>query len=203
MVTQLESKPWHDKGAFRFCALLEANFPRIKAELMALKAEPAAFGKVGGRAVHDSSLVTAGEWREFALFGNQRKFIENCQRCPVTTWCMEQVPEAIELAMAGGGETLFSVLKPGTHLRPHCGSTNARLTCHLGMVIPDGCWIRCGKEKRVWKEGECLVFDDSWEHEVLHQGSADRIVLLINFWHPGLPKYQRRIDTDYGGYEPV
>ena len=37
----------------------------------------------------------------------------------------------MELAMAGGGETLFSTLKPGTHLRPHCGSTN-------GAHVPHG-----------------------------------------------------------------
>ena len=68
--------------------------------------------------------------------------------------------------MAGGGETLFSVLRPGTHLRPHCGSTNSRLTCHLGVVVPGGARVRVGDEWREWAEGECLVFDDSWEHEV-------------------------------------
>ena len=69
---------------------------------------------------------------------------------------------------------LFSCLKPGTHLRPHCGSTNTRLTAHLGVVIPPGCSIRAADETREWTEGECIVFDDSFEHEVHHRGDSDR-----------------------------
>ena len=100
-------------------------------------------------------------------------------------------------------ETIFSVLRPGTHLRPHCGSTNTRLTCHLGVIVPGGARVRVGDEWREWREGECLVFDDSWEHEVVHEGKLDRVVLLLNFWHPGLPASQRRIEMDSGGYDVI
>ena len=72
---------------------------------------PEHFTKVGGRAVHDHPLVAAGEWREFPLFGNGQQYEANCARCPVTTRTMQHVSAAIDLAMAGGGETLFSTLK--------------------------------------------------------------------------------------------
>ena len=83
----------------------------------------------------------------------------------------------------------FAVLSPGSRLRPHCGSTNARLTCHFGVRIPPGARIRAGEETRTWTEGDCVVFDDSFEHEVWQQGSPDsvRVVLLIRFWHPDIP----------------
>ena len=71
--------------------------------------------------------------------GNGQKQLHNCSCCPVTTSVLEQIQPAIDLAMRGGGECLFSVVKAGTRLRPHCGSTNARLTCHLGLVIPSAC----------------------------------------------------------------
>lgn len=32
-----------------------------------------------------------------------------------------------------------------------------------------------------------MVFDDSFEHEVLHEGDEARTVLLVNFWHPDVP----------------
>merc|ERR1711924_415793 len=83
-----------------------------------------------------------------------------------------------------GGESLFSQLSPGTKLVPHCGPTNMRLTCHLGLIIPDGATITCGGVERKWEEGKCIVFDDSWEHEVNHCGASPRVVLLVNFWHP-------------------
>ena len=201
LVRGLTSKPWHDPRAFPFVQLLESQFSRIKAEILKVRQSPEALTPVGGRAAHDHTLVAAGEWREFPLFGNGQKY-PSCMHCPVTAALVESIPEAVELAMAGGGETLFSVLRSGTHLRPHCGSTNTRLTAHLGLVVPSGCTIRTGGETRTWEEGKCIVFDDSWEHEVVHSGAEDRSVLLINFWHPDLPPSARRIDVDYYGYEP-
>ena len=78
----------------------------------------------------------------------------------------------------------FSRLTPGSHISKHCGPSNLRLRCHLGLQVPDGCRIRVGDEIRAWKQGECLVFDDSFEHEVFHDGNADRIVLICDCWHP-------------------
>ena len=39
---------------------------------------------------------------------------------------------------------------------------------------------------REWKQGECLIFDDSFEHEVWHDGDSDRVVLICDLWHPEL-----------------
>jgi aspartyl/asparaginyl beta-hydroxylase (cupin superfamily) len=100
----------------------------------------------------------------------------------------------------------------GAHLLPHCGSTNARLTAHLPLIVPDGCEIRVGDEVRQYREGEprlpdgssarprsspralgsprvgeLLIFDDSYEHEVWNRHPTDvRVVLLIRFWHPDI-----------------
>ena len=51
--------------------------------------------------------------------------------------------------------------------------------------------IRCGDEWRKWVEGDSIVFDDSWEHEVTHDGDSPRCVLLMNFWHPDFPAHLR------------
>jgi aspartyl/asparaginyl beta-hydroxylase (cupin superfamily) len=52
----------------------------------------------------------------------------------------------------------------------------------------DGCAIRVGDEVRTYREGELMVFDDSWEHEVWNRHPTDgRVVLLVRFWHPDLP----------------
>ena len=54
------------------------------------------------------------------------------------------------------------------------------------MIVPEGVRIRVGTETRRWRAGECLIFDDSYEHEVWHEGEGDRIVLICDMWHPGL-----------------
>ena len=55
--------------------------------------------------------------------------------------------------------------------------------------MPDGeVSIRVGDETRPYREGELMIFDDSYEHEVWNTSATDvRIVLLIRFWHPDVP----------------
>lgn len=45
---------------------------------------------------------------------------------------------------------------------------------------------------RTWREGELFIFDDSFEHEVWHNGSLPRLVLILDMWHPELSSHQRR-----------
>ena len=83
----------------------------------------------------------------------------------------------------------FSILAPGTHILPHCGPSNARLRAHVTLRAPrgGGAAIRVGGETRAWRDGDALVLDDSFEHEVWHNGTEPRAVLILDLWHPQLP----------------
>lgn len=35
------------------------------------------------------------------------------------------------------------------------------------------------------------MFDDSFEHEVWHNGSGTRLVLIVDVWHPDLTRAER------------
>jgi Aspartyl/Asparaginyl beta-hydroxylase len=48
------------------------------------------------------------------------------------------------------------------------------------------CYIRIGEEICTWQVGKMLVFDDSYEHEVVNSTNEIRGVLLLRFWHPCL-----------------
>lgn len=181
----LQSQPWHCPRHFELCRRLEASYEAIKAELLALL--DVTWGKVGERAAHDGGLISAGEWREVVLLGDSEECFANRQRCPATSNALASRAEATECARLGVGEALFSLLKPHTKLRTHCGPTNIRLTCHLGLIIPEGCYIVAGDQApKTWEEGKCLVFDDSFEHSVENTSDQSRIILLVNFWHPGI-----------------
>merc|ERR1712217_909870 len=70
-------------------------------------------------------------------------------------------------------QELFSIVAPGGHLKPHCGPSNGFLNIHLPLIVPMGSWIRVGAPPwRMWTEGEPVVFDDSFEHEVTVDRSA-------------------------------
>ena len=63
-------------------------------------------------------------------------------------------------------------MSPGIHVKPHCGTTDGRIRLHLGLQIPRGVEFVVGNQTRRdggWTEGEVTVFDDSYEHEIIHR----------------------------------
>ncbi|CAE7311042.1 Asph [Symbiodinium sp. CCMP2456] len=193
-VPGLTSKAWHEAQLFPWMAKLELHWREIREELEALE-DGESWPEVRG---HDRNLAGGtGVWREFSLLGLSASLDDMARRsCPKTTELLEEV-EAVRSHrdLCPGEETaLFSRLTPGTQLKPHCGPSNLHLTCHLGLKVPPGCAIRVGHEWRTWAEGRCLVFDDSFEHEVRHDGADNRFVLLVRFWHPDIcPRHREAL----------
>lgn len=199
-VTGVTSKPWWKPETFTWISELEAAYPVIKNEMFELLAAkggkpsveqmPHDWVKVGDeRATHDGTIVApGGEWREFVIYSAQEETSGDVRKhLPQTCTLLEEVlPGAVAMAKIGVGEIIFSALAPGSKLLPHCASSNVRLTCHLGLVCPEGAKVRVGAEWGTWEEGKCIFFDDSFEHEVVNDGNGVRIVLLIRFWHPEL-----------------
>ena len=87
---------------------------------------------------------------------------------------------------------LFSKLTAGARIPPHHGMLNARLICHLPLIVPPGCGFRVGPETRQWDAGKLLIFDDTIEHEAWNGGDRDRVVLIFDVWHPDLEAEERR-----------
>ena len=131
----------------------------------------------------NDSLTPYGRWMGLHLFDADGKNEVLCARCPGTTQVVEGLPLSNNF-----GFVMFSGAAPGTHIAPHCGSSNLRLRIHLGVEVPepDAARIRVGTEWRHWAEGRTLAFDDSYEHEVVHEGRLDRMVLSVDVWHPSL-----------------
>lgn len=130
------------------------------------------------------NLKEIGDWKQFELFARGVKS-KNCKLAPMTCKIIESFTPA---ASCKRGQVKFSLLHPNTHVWPHCGPTNCRLRCHLGLKVPEQTFIRVANETQSWKEGEWLIFDDSFEHEVWHNGTSLRLVLIgefaLTFTHP-------------------
>ncbi len=175
-----------------WCRVFENNWIRILDEYNWLNSTPSNFSNVGSGqrgSGHDDHMVVLGRsWREYVLFGTGSK--ENDSDAPFTKQLLRSnIPDAVALAVEGGGEVIFSCLSPRTHIQSHCGPINLRWTAHLGLVIPDSasaCQIRVRDEWHSWQAGKILLFDDSYEHEVRNDTDEARVVLLIRLWHPQL-----------------
>ena len=168
----LPSSPWYEAEAFDWTKRLSRSFPEVRRELETMAA--------AGFRQHRAGLAGPGEWTVFYLYYVGRKVEANCLSCPVTTGLIESIP-GHEVGLA-----YFSRLAPGGHILPHCGPANVALRCHLGLKIPPGCRIRVTDETRRWEEGKCLIFDDSFEHEVWNPAGESRYVLIIDFFNPHL-----------------
>ncbi|HLI58873.1 MAG TPA: aspartyl/asparaginyl beta-hydroxylase domain-containing protein [Solirubrobacteraceae bacterium] len=178
---ELAARPWHDPAGFPLAAYLEANFAAIRAEILALPSF--AFQPESER------IARRGDWDVAFLYERGRRRHETCDACPVISHGLEAHGAVRTL----DGLSYVSRMRAGTHIGAHRGPTNLRLRCHLGIVVPDGdCAIRVGEDVRHWVEGRCLVFDDHFEHEAWNRTDEDRIVLIVDLWHPDLTAAEQR-----------
>lgn len=135
------------------------------------------------------NLRDKGVWQQLELYARGQQMTANCRNAPVTCKLIAGFSAAHTCRR---GQAKFSVMQPNTHVWPHCGPTNCRLRAHLGLVVPLGTELRVGDERRSWQEGKVFVFDDSFEHEVWHNGTSMRLVLIVDVWHPELTERERR-----------
>ena len=165
------SSAFRDPRHHPFTLALEASFLELRAELLALEdseflESPDSLGERPGG--YDER-----GWQWYALCGEGVPAAHRTA-CPKTVAACEAVPGLVN---AG-----YSRFLPGTHLEPHRGELPGVLRCHLPLVVPPGdLALRFGSEQRTWREGECLVFDDSIEHDAWNRGAGPRTVLLVTF----------------------
>jgi aspartyl/asparaginyl beta-hydroxylase (cupin superfamily) len=180
----LRAQPVHAASDFPWISSFIRDFETIRDELLeyskrlTLDAQP-------------QGLTDRGRWSVLYFYAGGRPVEETMRACRRTSELIKSIPGAGE-----AGQSYLSVLRAGTHIKRHFGPTNTRLRCHLGLIVPEGSRIRIGEKMYQWREGDCLVFDDSFEHEVWNDSDRERIVLIMDFWHPELTPAERWAITE-------
>ena len=91
---------------------------------------------------------------------------------------------------------MFSILSPRKHILDHRGPYKGVLRYHLGLIVPEdaeACRIRVGEDIRHWEEGESMIFDDTFNHEVWNDTDETRVVLFVDVLRP-LPSPESQIN---------
>jgi aspartate beta-hydroxylase len=195
------SQPYYPRERFPWQAELEAATGIIQQELHAVLAEnQPLLPFLGERTAEDlrealrSSSSQPPSWDGYFFYRHGERFDEHHLRCPRTSAVLESLP--LVRIRDHAPETLFSVLTPGTHILPHRGVTNTRLVTHLPLIVPADCAINVGGELHEWKEGRCVTFDDTFEHEAWNRSGETRVVLILDSWNPDLTEAERLAVTD-------
>jgi len=189
----LPPAPWLDRSLFPWIAGLELETALIREELRQVLPRTEHSERVFADDAQECGGLTgtrgAPSWSGFYFWRHGERREDNHRQCPGTSRALEALP-LVELRDQAP-EVMFSVLTPGTHILPHRGVTNARVVCHLPLIVPEGCALVVGGERHVWREGEVVVFDDTFEHEAWNRGTDTRVVLIFDVWNPHLTAAER------------
>jgi aspartyl/asparaginyl beta-hydroxylase (cupin superfamily) len=177
--SKVGDQPVFDPKLFPWIAEVETRWTDIRGELEALLDKREAIPPLADISPDHRRIAPPNKWKSFFLHGYGYRVEENLRRCPKTAAIVARVP--------GLNSAFFSILDPGAHIPRHRGVTKALLTAHLGLVVPEQgerCRMQLHDRMLTWSEGQTLVFDDTFHHEVSNDTDELRAVLLIQFRRP-------------------
>ncbi|MGI9474540.1 MAG: aspartyl/asparaginyl beta-hydroxylase domain-containing protein [Rubripirellula sp.] len=124
------------------------------------------------------SAQTEHDWKVFMLYAMGEKPESNRAKCPQTAALLDEIPNLFQ--------GFFSILDGGKSVPAHCGPYRGYIRYHLGLEVPanNPPSIRVKDQHYTWREGESVMFDDSWEHEVINHAEQIRVVLIVDVLRP-------------------
>jgi Aspartyl/Asparaginyl beta-hydroxylase len=147
---------------------LEAHLDVIRDEFFTLRSQITNF-TVESAGLHDTK-----QWTVFPLFINGH---EQSRECSFVSKTCDFLKQYSLVTSVQDGQVKFSVMLPGTYVKPHAGPSNSRLRVHCTLRTfnegPKAAALRVGTDVRHWNvdSSPCFVFDESCEHEVVTIGS--------------------------------
>ena len=193
----LPQKQFYERSEFDWIGAIEAKIPEMRSELLSVLSDGQDFAPYvessEDRPRAANPLINDPSWGAYYFWKNGEIVEEHAVRCPATMAALDLAP--MPRIDKRSPIALWSLLKPGTHIKPHHGLLNTRLICHIPLIVPENCALRVGNDTRAWKEGEALIFDDSFEHEAWNRSAETRVVLLFEVWRPEIGMAEREALT--------
>lgn len=117
-------------------------------------------------------------WKRFYLKWYSSTLKSAQRLCPQTVKLLEGIP-SVKGAM-------FAALAPGASLCKHRDPYAGSLRYHLGLVTPnsDDCYIVVDCQKYSWRDGEAVMFDETFIHYAHNNTDKTRIVLFLDIKRP-------------------
>ena len=172
-------KPVFDNADFPWVPGVEADWRKVRAELDMVMHYRDAMPSFQEIVKEVGTIQADDQWKTFFLKGVGMDCEENARRCPDTMKALEKIP--------GCTTAFFSILSPHKRIPDHRGPWAGVLRLHMGLLVPkprQECRIRVADGAYAWEEGKCLIFDDTYHHEVWNDTGGYRVVLFVDFERP-------------------
>ena len=125
------------------------------------------------------------DWRMFIMKAYGVDMPQNLRSCPTVASLLAQSPEVISC--------ILSFLAPGKHIPTHRGPFRGILRFHLMLSMPQdesgrpACVMEIEGTQYRLADGDSLLWDDTYPHEVWNRSNEVRVALLLDVWRPDMP----------------
>ena len=137
------------------------------------------------REQRDISANDGRDWRMFVMKAYGHTVADNLGRAPALAAILRECPEVVSAT--------YSYLASGKHVPKHRGPFRGILRFHLGLSMPRDAKGNLGNilwidgVPHLLDNGECLLWDDTYPHELLNMTDEVRVVLLLDVWRREMP----------------
>lgn len=177
LTSGVPNTPMLPRDAFPELNVLREHWTVIRDEAVALTVA----GAINKPSRHNDLAFNSfykRDWRRFYLkwYGD---YLPSAQAlCPRTVALLARVP-SVHAAM-------FTVLAPHSHLVRHRDPFAGSVRYHLGLVTPNSerCRILVDGMPYVWRDGEDVVFDETYVHRAENETDTPRIILFCDVERP-------------------
>ncbi|PVY78421.1 beta-hydroxylase [Tamilnaduibacter salinus] len=175
-------RPIMDVDQFPELDVIRQNWQTIREEALALH-ESRVFDQTSdpnSSAYYDIGFRTFYKygWSKYYLKWYGTRHRSALSSCPETLRILDQVP-CVNGAM-------FSVLPVGSKLTRHADPMACSMRYHLGLATPNDsqCYINIDGMDYSWRDGDDLLFDETYLHYARNDAAADRLILMCDVERP-------------------
>jgi beta-hydroxylase len=171
------NRPFLDLADFPELKVITDNWSTFREEGLRLLEESKITVATGDNDIGFHTFFKRG-WKRFYLkwYGNDLPSARTL--CPKSLALLDSV-SSIHGAM-------FAALPPGGRLGRHRDPFAGSLRYHLGLRTPnsDACWIEVDGRRQSWRDGEAMIFDETYVHEALNETDVNRLILFCDVERP-------------------
>jgi beta-hydroxylase len=177
LFSAVPNRPYVDVARFPDLAPLSENWQTIRGEALHLFGE----GRIRAAATYNdlgfNSFFKTG-WKRFYVKWYDEPLPSAKALCPKTVALVQSIP--------GVNAAMFALLPPGSKLGAHRDPFAGSLRYHLGLVTPnaDTCRITVDGESYFWRDGEPVMFDETFIHTAENRSDVARIILFCDVERP-------------------
>ena len=177
LFSKVPGTPYLSPAQFPEMRILEENWEVIREEALAMRNGGSIKASSQFNDVGFNSFFKSG-WKRFYLKWYGESHPSAMKLCPRTTELLQGIG-SVKAAM-------FATLPPGSKLVRHRDPYAGSYRYHLGLDTPndDACYICVDGENYAWRDGEGVIFDETYIHYAANQTDHNRIILFCDVERP-------------------